>query len=225
MTIIPKNTIDQARKAKERVKFMIETLPQLVTLGIAHNNSGYFLKVYLSQPVPKIHSIPSSIEGITVETEVVGTFTYPSVQLLPSGIKNYLTKLTHAQKSESDLYKFSDFVAEWLIDAPNEYLDECQTFLASYIQVIPPTSSRILLAALSNAEFSNSNESLLTSVSLFLKSSDKRLAQTAAAFLLTCGGALGRDFLFQILSTQELPHSQLIKGIIELLSGLPCRGS
>ena len=100
------------------------------------------------------------------------------------------------------------------MDAPNEY----QTFFASYIQSIPPTSARIIIAALNNAEFSNTNESLLASVSFFLKSSDKRLAQTAAAFLLTCGDALGKDFLFQILSTQELPHSQLIRGITELLS-------
>lgn len=100
------------------------------------------------------------------------------------------------------------------MDAPNEY----QTFFAHYIQGIPSTSARILISALSDAEFSNSNKDLLTSVSLFLRASDKDLAQTAAIFLLTSGDALGRDSLFQILFTEELPHSQLIKGIIELLS-------
>ncbi len=148
------------------------------------------------------------------QNSIIGTSTHPSVQFLPPQIKEYLSKLSHAQESESNLYEIADLVAEWLMDAPNEY----QTFFASYIQGIPPTSARIIIAALNNAEFSNTNESLLASVSFFLKSSDKRLAQTAAAFLLTCGDALGKDFLFQILSTQELPHSQLIRGIIELLS-------
>lgn len=74
MTINPKNTIDQARKAKQRVKFLIENLPQFVAVGIAHNNSGCFVKVHLSQPVPEIYNIPSTVEGVTVETEVVRTF-------------------------------------------------------------------------------------------------------------------------------------------------------
>ena len=71
--INPKNTMDQASKAKQRVKSMIENLPQFATVGIAHNNSGYFVKVHLSQPVPEIYKIPSTVEGVTVETEVVGT--------------------------------------------------------------------------------------------------------------------------------------------------------
>lgn len=148
------------------------------------------------------------------QTSIIGTSTYPSVKFLPPKIKDCLSKLSQAQESESNLYEISNLVAEWLMDAPNEY----QTFFAHYIQGIPSTSARILIAAFSDAEFSNSNESLLASVSLFLKSSDKILAQTAAVFLLTCGDALGRDFLFKILFTQELPHSQLIKGISELLS-------
>lgn len=214
MTVNPKNTIDQARKAKQCVKSMIEDFPQFVSVGIAHNNSGYFVKVHLSQPVPENYNIPSTVEGISVEAEIIGTFTHPSVQFLPPKIRDCVIKLSQAQESESSLYKISSLVAEWLMDAPNEY----QTFFAHYIQNIPSTSARILISALSDAEFSNCNESLLTSVSLFLKSSDKCLAQTAAVFLLTCGDALGKDFLFQILSTQELLHSRLIKGITKLLS-------
>lgn len=72
MAIKQKNTMAQASQAKQRVKSMIENLPQFATVGIAHNNSGYFVKVHLSQPVPE-HNIPSSVEGVTVETEVVGT--------------------------------------------------------------------------------------------------------------------------------------------------------
>lgn len=73
MAIRQKNTMAQASKAKQRVKSMIENLPQFATVGIAHDNSGYFVKVHLSQSVPEIHNIPSSVEGVTVETEIVGT--------------------------------------------------------------------------------------------------------------------------------------------------------
>lgn len=73
MIASPTNTIEQARKAKQRVKFLIENLPELATVGIAHNDSGYSVKVYLSQPVPENYNIPSTVEGITVEIEIVGT--------------------------------------------------------------------------------------------------------------------------------------------------------
>lgn len=149
----------------------------------------------------------------------MGTSTLPSVQFLspdsiPDEIKKCLDRLYHTQESESALYEVSNSVAEWLIDAPNEY----QTFFTRYIQTIPLMSRRILIAALSDAEFSTNNESLLSSVSLFLKSTDKRLAQTAATFLLTCGGTLGKEILGVVLSKEEVPHSQLVKGISELLS-------
>lgn len=149
----------------------------------------------------------------------IGTSTLTSVQFLslnsiPNEIKEYLVELSQTQSSESALYQISNLIAEWLMDAPSEY----QTFFARYIQDKPLMSSRLLLAALSDAEFSTSNGSLLSTASSFLKSTDKRLAQTAATFLLTCGGTLGRNFLWQTLSTQELPHSQLVKGISELLS-------
>jgi len=128
----------------------------------------------------------------------IGTSTLASVQFLsldsiPNAIKECLVGLSQTQSSESALYQISNLVTEWLMDASNEY----QTFLAGYVQGIPLMSSRILMAALSDAEFSTSNGSLLSSVSSFLKSTDKRLAQTAATFLLTCGGTLGRNFLWQ----------------------------
>jgi len=116
-----------------------------------------------------------------------------SLDSIPNAIKECLVGLSQTQSSESALYQISNLVTEWLIDASNEY----QTFLAGYVQGIPLMSSRILMAALSDAEFSTSNGSLLSSVSSFLKSTDKRLAQTAATFLLTCGGTLGRNFLWQ----------------------------
>ncbi len=151
--------------------------------------------------------------------EETGTSTLPSVHFLPLNkvsyeIVKYLYKLSRPQESEKILYEISNSVAEWLIDAPSEYLD----FLANYIKNLPLANARILLAALSNAEFSTSNKSLLSVASVFIRSTDKWLAQTAATFLLTCGGTLGKDVLSEVLSTEEVPHSQLVKGISEILS-------
>ncbi|MEA5466150.1 hypothetical protein [Leptothoe sp. PORK10 BA2] len=148
-----------------------------------------------------------------------GTSTFSSVHFstlnsIPYKVKECFDRISHFQEGENNLYETSSLIAEWLMDAPHEY----QTFFAGYIQTIPSKSVRILIAALSDAEFSTDNSSLVASVSSFIKSTDKRLAQTAAAFLLICGGSLGKDFLFQVLATQELPHSQLVRGISKLLS-------
>jgi hypothetical protein len=137
---------------------------------------------------------------------------YLSIDSFPNDIKEYLDRISINQESESVLYEIADLIAEWLIDAPNGY----QIIFTAYLQSIPFSSSRILLSALSDADFSTSNEYLIHFVSSFIKSDDKRLAQTAATFLLTCGGDLGKIFLSQLL-TQELPHLQLIQGINKLL--------
>lgn len=145
-----------------------------------------------------------------------GTATFSSLSLpmesFPTEMKEYFERISINQESEIILYKTADLIAEWLIDATNGY----QTTFAVYLHSIPLANSQILLAALSDAEFSTSNEYLLNCVSSFIKSDDKRLAQTAATFLLTCGGNLGKIFLSQLL-TQELPHLQLIQGINKLL--------
>ncbi|AFY60411.1 hypothetical protein Syn6312_1229 [Synechococcus sp. PCC 6312] len=151
-----------------------------------------------------------------------GTSTSPSTNfidfLFPRNIsiviREYLGRLFREQEEEKVLYDISILVAEWLIKASNEY----HSLISTYIKNIPLISKRVLLSALSDAEFSTTNELLLSTVSLFLNSTDKRLAQTAAVFLLTCGGTMGKNCLSQALSTQELPHSHLIKGISELLS-------
>lgn len=145
-----------------------------------------------------------------------GTSTFSSRYLhldsFPNDIEEYLNRISINQESESILYEIADLIAEWLIEAPNEY----QIIFTAYLRSIPFSSGRILLAALSDAGFSTSNEYLLNCVSSFIKSEDKRLAQTAATFLLTCGGNLGKILLSQLL-TQELPHLQLIQGINKLL--------
>lgn len=104
-------------------------------------------------------------------------------------------------------------LVEWLENT----IDEHHVYFANFIKGIPLEDVRELLSALSNAEFKTDNETLMISVCSFLYSEDKGLAQMAAAFLLWCGGDLGRDFVFQELSTKKIPHAKLIKGLTELI--------
>jgi hypothetical protein len=104
-------------------------------------------------------------------------------------------------------------LVEWLENT----IDEHHVYFANFIKGISLEDVRELLAALSNAEFKTDNETLMNSVCFFLYSKDKRLTQTAASFLLTCGGDLGRDFLFQELATERVPHIELIEGLIDLI--------
>lgn len=169
----------------------------------------FFLNLYT-------YSSASNLENLNLEyLEKTRTSTSPfRLHDFPSEIKKYLNRLSKAQETENNLYEVASSIAEWLIDAANED----QTLVAAYLHKMPLQSSRILIAALSDAGFSTSNTNLLRSVSLFLKSTDKRLAQSAATFLITCGETLGESLLQQALSNQELPHLQLIRGISELLS-------
>lgn len=170
---------------------------------------GLFLNLYT-------YSSASKLEDLNLEyLERTRTSTSPlRLHDFPSEIKKHLNRLSKAQETETNLYEVASSIAEWLIDASNED----QTLLAAYLHKMPLQSSRILMAALSDAEFTTINETLLHSASSFLKSADKRLAQTAATFLITCGETLGKSLLQQALSNQELPHLQLIRGISELLS-------
>ena len=132
----------------------------------------------------------------------------------PYEIKEYFDKLRSAQEDEDLLYEIADAIAEWLMDSPEEY----QTALTVYLNNISSTASRILIAALSDAEVKINSKTLLYSISLFLKSKDRHLAQIAATCILTCGGNLGKDILQSMVAAEELPHSKLIQGISRLLS-------
>lgn len=104
-------------------------------------------------------------------------------------------------------------LVEWLENT----IDEYHVYFANFIKGIPLEDVRNLLAALSDVEFKTDNETLMISVCSFMYSEDKHLAQTAASFLLWCGGDLGRDFVFQELSTKKIPHERLVKGLTELI--------
>jgi len=61
-------TLQQARNAKLSLTSTTKDLP--VSIGIAHDNHGYYLKVYLSELVN--HNIPSEIDVVRVVIEVTG---------------------------------------------------------------------------------------------------------------------------------------------------------
>lgn len=175
---------------------------------------------FLEEAIREIFSYPSHPQLANLEylkqmrTSTSAPFIFLALNDFPVEIKECFEKLRVEQESENVLYEIADLIAEWFLDAPYEY----QTALAVYLHDIPLKASRILIAALSDASFLTSNSNLLNCVSLFLKNTDKNLAQTAAAFLLTCGGSLGNNLLQKMLETEELPHSQLIQGIRKLLN-------
>lgn len=131
----------------------------------------------------------------------------------PIEVKINFAKL-NTTEDEDILYEIADKIAEWLIDNSDEY----QSVLSLYIKNMPSESIRILISAFSDAELTINNQYLLYQIGSFVKSSEKRLAQSAAACLLTSGGNLGRKILGDMLEHENLPHRQLIQGISKLLS-------
>lgn len=58
-------TIEQARKAKEYL------LPLFPCIGISHDSSGYYIKIFLSEPTNL--SIPDTVDNVRVKSVIVGT--------------------------------------------------------------------------------------------------------------------------------------------------------
>ncbi|MDF2387402.1 hypothetical protein JMG10_38495 [Nostoc ellipsosporum NOK] len=66
-------TKEQAREAKHEVLSQISDRPELTGVGISRSGDGYSVKVHLSQPLPKDVNIPSRVNNVVVEAEIVGT--------------------------------------------------------------------------------------------------------------------------------------------------------
>lgn len=62
-------TLEQARAAKEKAKRLFTSN---VGVGITRLDDGYAVKVNLRNPVSGDESIPTSIDGVPVQFEVVG---------------------------------------------------------------------------------------------------------------------------------------------------------
>lgn len=62
-------TLDEARAAKDKAK---ELFASNVGVGITRIADGYAVKVNLRNPIPDTENIPTSIDGVPVQFEVVG---------------------------------------------------------------------------------------------------------------------------------------------------------
>lgn len=147
-------------------------------------------------------------------TSTVPVLRFVGIQDFPTQIKDYLDDLYVSEKDENSLYEIAEVIVEWLTDNLSEY----QMRLAMEFKNMPPVASRILIVSLRNAETQINSESLLYSIGSFLESTDKLLAQSSAACLLTCGGFLGKNIVQSAVLKNNLPHSRLIQGIIKLLN-------
>jgi hypothetical protein len=141
-----------------------------------------------------------------------GTSTFSSFHFSDE-LREYLNQLYIIQGNEDKLYEISDLAANCLLNISNEN----HILLSIYLNNLPLEARRILISSLNDIRFLTHNVNLLYTISMFLESSDKRLAQISAIFLLSCGGELGKNTLNHIQNTGNLPHAKLIQGIIEIL--------
>lgn len=132
---------------------------------------------------------------------------------IPSAVKEYFAKFCLAQGKEDRLYAIADLISSWAVSASSEHHQLVAIFLCS----IPLQSSRVLIAALSDASFTTENLELIDCIASFLKSNDRRLAQTATVFLVLCGGDAGTKLLNQTIKSEHLPCLPLVCGIKDLL--------
>ena len=69
-------TIDEARAAKEKVKALIAADPSLTSglagIGIHAVDDGYGVKVNLHNSAVDTSALPSSLDGVSIQFDVVG---------------------------------------------------------------------------------------------------------------------------------------------------------
>jgi|GEM_PF-5168034 len=145
------------------------------------------------------------------------TSSFPNQQVvqLSDEVQEHFRNLHKKLDDEKSLYENAQAIVAWIEETEQEY--ECQTIIAALLESLPVLSSHILLATLNNAEILIVNFDLLNVVSYLLGSENKRVAQSAATYLLVCGGELGERLFQAKLDSGTLPHSPLIQGISKLL--------
>ncbi|MBE9049625.1 hypothetical protein IQ243_04245 [Nostocales cyanobacterium LEGE 11386] len=67
--------LKKAHSAKEEVSHILEGQRELQAIGIATCGRGYSIEVNLSSPLPKevARKLPKKVEGVPVNTEIVGS--------------------------------------------------------------------------------------------------------------------------------------------------------
>ena len=161
------------------------------------------------------HSLVQNLldESILTYTSTAPIWRFVGLNDFPAQIREFLEQLQNTQTKEDDLYEIAEAIVEWLIENPEEY----QTSLSVELRKMSAIASRILIVSLRNTEAQINNKYLLDAIGYFLRSPDKVLAQSSATCLLVCGGSLGDNIVQKTLLGQDLPHYQLIQGVIKLL--------
>jgi hypothetical protein len=68
-----KISLDQARNAKPLAKKLFSRVADVNGVGITQVKQGYAVKVNLSSPPAKGVVLPSEVDGVPIQVEVVGT--------------------------------------------------------------------------------------------------------------------------------------------------------
>lgn len=116
------------------------------------------------------------------------------------------------QPNELEIYNVLNY---FISDISQE---ELESYIITSLQTLSPLCNRVLLSLLADTEFTTCNNEILSLVLPYVRSIDKRIAQTSSSFLLICSGIKGQGLLNDLLLEGDIPHTSLIKGIISLLT-------
>jgi hypothetical protein len=68
-------TLRHARAAKQELRAQLAQAAVVNGIGITRRDGGYAIKLNLTSPPPKDLALPTEIDGVEVEVEVVGRAT------------------------------------------------------------------------------------------------------------------------------------------------------
>lgn len=68
-------TLQHARAAKQQLRLQLGQIAAVNGIGITRREGGYGIKLNLAEPVPKGLTLPTEIDGVEVEVELVGRAT------------------------------------------------------------------------------------------------------------------------------------------------------
>ncbi|MBH8553065.1 hypothetical protein I8751_11945 [Nostocaceae cyanobacterium CENA357] len=69
-----KEILDKAIHASEKVSHLLEGIEEIQAIGVSRSDKGYSVKINLTSPLPTevASKVPEKLEGVPIETEVVG---------------------------------------------------------------------------------------------------------------------------------------------------------
>ncbi len=142
-------------------------------------------------------------QGILVEEFVVSQI-----------VSSFRSLLIPGEANENILYAWSEEIVQWASDDK----DSKHEILSLFLGLMPDRSKHILLSTLCDYEFSTSSLSLINTVSAFLDTDCKRLAQASASFLCSCSGSTGIGVIDMFIKNKRVKHVDLVLGIVTILA-------